>query len=99
MIETQEITGRTPVPLSKKLNPMWFGNDFEQTLAEAPWYMPDAPQWKRRAFWKGGIGSGGHNSRGRIIVESLHRLDIRGSENWRHLDIGSPVLRYGNRAT
>jgi hypothetical protein len=53
MIETQKITGRTPVPMSKKLNPIWwFGNDLEQALAEAPWYMPDAPQWKRRLFWE-----------------------------------------------
>lgn len=44
----------------------------------------------------GGNGSGGHNSRGRVIGESLDRLDIRGPENWRRLDIGSPVLSYCN---
>jgi hypothetical protein len=42
----------------------------------------------------GGNGSGGHNGQGRIVGESLKRLDIRGPENWRHLDIGSPVLSY-----
>jgi hypothetical protein len=44
----------------------------------------------------GGIGSGGHNSRGRIVGKGLDRLDIRGVENRRRLDHGSPLLTYAN---
>ena len=48
--ETVTITGRTPVPLRKKLNPLWwFLNDLEEQVA--PWYEPDWPQWKRELWW------------------------------------------------
>lgn len=40
------------IPLSKKLNPIWwFGNDSEQQVEEAPWYHPEWPEWKRRLYW------------------------------------------------
>lgn len=43
---------RTTKPLSQKLNPVWwFGNDDEQTLDQAPWYMPGAPEWLRVICW------------------------------------------------
>jgi len=89
MIETQEITGRTPVPLSKKLNPIWwFGNDLEQTLAEAAWYMPDAPRWKRRLFWEFrnplqnfravviGVGDRNYRVTGKVPVLAVQRDDL-----------------------
>ena len=89
MIETQEITDRTPVPMSKKLNPIWwFGNDLEQTLAEAPWYMPDAPQWKRRMFWEFrnplqnfravviGVGDRNYKVTGKAPVLAIQRDDL-----------------------
>ena len=45
----------------------------------------------------GGIGSGGHNSRGRIVGKGLDRLDVRRVENRRRLDPGSPLLTYANQ--
>jgi hypothetical protein len=43
---------RTPIPLSKKLNPIWwFGNDSEQTVDQAPWFMAGKPEWLRRIAW------------------------------------------------
>jgi len=46
------VTGRTPVSLGKKLNPLWwFGNDAEQTVDEAPWYHPEWPEWRRYLYW------------------------------------------------
>ena len=51
-IDSYAFTDRVPVPLSKKLNPIWwFQNDAEQTLAEAPWYMPGSPQFWRVISW------------------------------------------------
>lgn len=53
----------TDIPLSKKLNPIWwFGNDSEQTVEQAPWYHgpdptvdgwegPTWPEWKRKLYW------------------------------------------------
>jgi hypothetical protein len=89
MIESQEITGRTPVPLRKKLNPIWwFGKDLEQTLAEAAWYMPDAPQWKRRLFWEFrnplqnfravviGVGDRNYKVTGKAPVLAVQRDDL-----------------------
>ncbi|HEY7247714.1 MAG TPA: hypothetical protein VH678_27915 [Xanthobacteraceae bacterium] len=52
MIESVAVTGRTPQPLRKKLNPVWwFLNDGEQTVDEAPWYKPDYPWLVRYLFW------------------------------------------------
>lgn len=47
------VTGRVAKPLSKKLNPLWwFGNDDEQNLAGAPWFMPGRAQWWRVVRWQ-----------------------------------------------
>src|SRR6516165_59257 len=44
------VTGRTPMPLSKKLNPLWwFGNHDEP--APPAWYMSGKPQALRTAAW------------------------------------------------
>jgi hypothetical protein len=52
MIETVEVSERIRKPLWKKLNPMWwFGNEGEQTVDEAPWYMPHRPRIVRYIFW------------------------------------------------
>jgi hypothetical protein len=35
------VAGREKKPLSQKLNPIWwFGNDAEQTVDQADWYLP-----------------------------------------------------------
>ena len=50
----ETITGRSPKPLSKKLNPLWwFQNDDEQkeTDPDTQWYHPDWPQWRRHLYW------------------------------------------------
>ena len=40
------------VPLSKKLNPIWwFGSETEQQLSEASWYRPEWPLWRREFYW------------------------------------------------
>lgn len=47
------VTGRTKVPLWKKINPIWWlGNDSEQTVEQAPWYKPNDPGWVRWLFWQ-----------------------------------------------
>ncbi len=47
------VTGRVLKPLSKKLNPIWwFGNDDEQNLDGAEWYMTGKPQWLRYLCWQ-----------------------------------------------
>ncbi len=51
-VETVSVMGRIRKPLWRKLNPLWwFGNEDEQQLADAPWYMPAWPQWQRWMFW------------------------------------------------
>ena len=43
-LPVNQVTGRTPMPLVKKLNPLWwFGNHDEPT--PPAWYMPGSPQW------------------------------------------------------
>jgi hypothetical protein len=33
-------------------NPLWwFGNDDEQTVQEADWYLPSRPEWYRELMW------------------------------------------------
>ena len=52
--EMETITGRSPKPLSKKLNPLWwFQNDDEQkeTDPDAQWYHTEWPQWRRHLYW------------------------------------------------
>ena len=49
-----EHTDRELVPLSKKLNPIWwFGNDTEQKVTDedAQWYMRGTPEWLRKTMW------------------------------------------------
>ena len=44
--------GRELKPLSKKLNPIWWViNEAEQTVDEAPWYLPDRPYAWRWMIW------------------------------------------------
>lgn len=51
-MDSYTFTGRTRIPLSKKLNPIWwFQNDTQQTVDQAPWYNPTWPEWKRKLFW------------------------------------------------
>lgn len=51
-IEKVVFCGRTRKPLSKKLNPLWWvQNDDEQTIDEAPWYLPDRSRWWRWLCW------------------------------------------------
>src|SRR5262245_40015028 len=50
--ESQTITWRVSKAWSKKLNPIWwFGNDDEQQVADAAWYRPEWPQWRRELYW------------------------------------------------
>jgi hypothetical protein len=52
VIESVKVTGRSPQPFWKKLNPLWwFLNDGEQTVDGAPWYKPDYPWLIRYLFW------------------------------------------------
>jgi len=52
MIESHVNEGRTKVSLAKKLNPLWwFMNDVEQTVEQAPWYIPEKPLWWRYVMW------------------------------------------------
>jgi hypothetical protein len=51
-MDSYTFSGRSLVPLSKKLNPRWwFQNDAEQTVDQAPWFEPDKPQAQREADW------------------------------------------------
>src|SRR3954452_12911567 len=46
------ITGRERASLWKKMNPVWwFLNSAEQTVDEAPWYLPNLPYWQRWLYW------------------------------------------------
>ena len=52
LIAVVEYKGLPRYPLSKKLNVCWwFGNEMEQQLADAPWYRPEWPEWRRRFYW------------------------------------------------
>jgi hypothetical protein len=49
---TTTITDRERKPWYLKIFiPWWFLNDSEQTVDEAPWYLPDRPYWYRWMFW------------------------------------------------
>lgn len=51
--KTATVSGRTPIPLSKKINPLWwFGNDTEQTVDQAKWFMSGKPEWLRWLCWQ-----------------------------------------------
>ncbi len=46
------VTGRERCPASLKANPLWWWrNDYEQSLAEAPWYEADKSQAQRERDW------------------------------------------------
>lgn len=50
MIETVEVTGRTPVSWTKKINPWWWlWNDLDQIPDQ--WYMPGANYYWRQTCW------------------------------------------------
>lgn len=52
-MDSYTFTDRVTKPWYKKINPIWwFGNDDEQNLSEAPWYMPNSPQWLRNVGWQ-----------------------------------------------
>src|SRR5512139_3883927 len=49
-----KVTGRERCPDKYKKNPLWwFGNDFEQQSsdADAKWFHPDWPEWRRQLAW------------------------------------------------
>lgn len=91
MTESYTFTGRTRVPLSKKLNPIWWlGNDAEQILDDGTtdWYMPGKPQWMRRLFWEFrnplqnfrsfvvGVQDKNYTVRGKTPVLTVQRNDL-----------------------
>lgn len=46
------VTGRQPCPVDLKNSlSWWLRNDYEQSLAEAPWFEPDKPQDQRERDW------------------------------------------------
>lgn len=48
------VTGRERTPLQYRLNPLWWiKNNYEQkeTDADAQWFHPDWPAWKRHIAW------------------------------------------------
>lgn len=50
MIETKEVTGRTPIPWTKKINPWWWlWNDLDPVPDQ--WYMPGVHPDIRQFFW------------------------------------------------
>jgi hypothetical protein len=52
VVDKYTFSGRTRVPLIKKLNPIWwFGNDTEQSADEAPWYHPEWSRARRYFYW------------------------------------------------
>lgn len=83
------VTGRVRVPLKLKLSPsFWFQNNFNQTLAEAPWYEPDKPQAQRELDWNMrnpaqnlravilGVQDKNYNVRGKAPVRTIQRNDL-----------------------
>lgn len=52
MTDTMRFSGRARKPLLSKINPAWWVlNDDNQTVDQAPWYMPAWPHWLRSLFW------------------------------------------------
>lgn len=46
------VTGRELIPWSRKINPLWWlQNDTEQTVDQAPWFLPNLPHWLRALAW------------------------------------------------
>jgi hypothetical protein len=64
------ITGRKRASLWKKMNPVWwFMNTAEQTVDEAPWYLPALPYWQRWLYW--GIRNPLQNLRAFVLGVSI----------------------------
>ena len=90
MIETVEFTGRTPKPLWKKINPIWwFGNEGEQTVDQAPWYKPNNHWIVRFLFWNFlrnplmnfrnyviGVGDRNYKVTGKVPAMTIQRDDL-----------------------
>jgi hypothetical protein len=96
MAETAVITGRVAIPLSKKLNPLWwFKNDAEQRLNDGTtdWYMPGKPEWLRSFFWEFrnplqnfrafvvGVQDRNYSVTGRAPVMTAQRNDLQPPEH------------------
>lgn len=108
------VTGREKVPLSKKINPIWwFGNDAEQTLAGAPWYMPEEPEWLRALCWNFrnplqnlrsfvlGVQDRNYTVTGKAPVLTVQRDDI-GQLGWQwcviRLAVPLPFVSYSGKS-
>ncbi len=99
------VTGRHPVSVLLKLNPLWwFGNDSEQTVDQAPWYMPDAPEPLRRLAWQFrnpfqnfrsyvmGVQDQNYRVTGRSPVTLVQRNDLTPPEKgWQWSVINTPI--------
>jgi hypothetical protein len=111
--ELRLITGRTRKPLLKKLNPIWwFLNDDEQkaTDADAQWYHPEWPQWRRVLYWNFmrnplqnfrcyvvGVQDRNYSVWGRAPVMTVQRNDLQPPERgfqWCVLALGSLRLPF-----
>ena len=102
---TATVTGRELVPLSKKLNPIWwFKNDVEQNLSTAEWYMPDSPQWLRQLCWECrnplqnfrcfvlGVQDRNYTVTGRAPVMTVQRDDLSPPERgWQWCKINTAI--------
>ena len=87
------VAGRKKKPLSQKLNPIWwFGNDAEQTVDQADWYLPYRPYWWRALCWNVrnpaqnlrafvlGVSDKNYTVVGQAPVMSVQRNDLQPSE-------------------
>ncbi len=99
------VSGRRPVSILLKLNPLWwFGNDNEQTVDQAPWYMPGAPEPVRWVAWQFrnpfqnfrsyvvGVQDQNYRVTGRAPVTVVQRNDLSPPENgWQWSVINTPI--------
>jgi hypothetical protein len=87
------VTGRTPKPWYKKINPVWWLlNDDEQNVDEAPWYHADWPHWQRALAWNirnpfqnfrayvVGVSDRNYTVVGRAPVMTVQRNDLQPPE-------------------
>lgn len=99
------VTGRHPVSILLKLNPLWwFGNDSEQTVDQAPWYMPGKPEPLRWVAWQFrnpfqnfrsyvmGVQDQNYRVTGRSPVTLVQRNDLTPPEQgWQWSVINTPI--------
>ena len=99
------VTGRRPVSILLKLNPLWwFGNDSEQTVDQAPWYMPGKPEPVRWLAWQFrnpfqnfrsyvlGVQDQNYRVTGRAPVTLVQRNDLTPPEHgWQWSVIDTPI--------